>query len=410
MDEIPLSDLPAGGRRLSRRRNSKKRGEVMERRIAVVGSAQTKYARRLADKHYGEMIYHTVNEALADAGMKIADIDTVVGAGCDVLDGRSISNVFVAEASGAFLKEETKVEADGAFAAVYTCMRMLSGAFDTALIVSYSKSSESHPHYYSGLMFEPILLRPMGLDGLTSSALQANRYMSRFGVTEEQCAAAAVKNRRNGMKNPLAQIRKEHSVEDVMRSEALATPIKKLDACPITDGVCVVVMAADGKARAAARPAWIKGFSHCMDAYNLGHRDLSELPALKKAAEEAYRMAGVTDPLAQLDAAEISEAFSYQELMIYEALGFCGPGEGGAFMDGGATQPGGRLPVNPSGGLLCANPIIAAGLARVAEAAMQVTGSAGERQVAGAKLALAHGTSGPCLQANAVLILGAEKA
>lgn len=381
----------------------------MERRIAVVGSCQTKYERSMADRHHGEMIYQTVIAALDNTGISIEDIDTVIGAGCDMLDGRSISSVFTVEAMGAFLKEESKVEADGAFATVYTMMRMLSGAFDTAMIVAYSKSSESHPHYYSGMMFEPLLQRPVGLDGLTAAALQASRYMDKYGVTEEQAARVAVKNRKNGMNNPVAQIKKENSLDDVLKSEVIASPIKKLDSCPISDGVCVLILAAEGKAeKIIDRPAWIKGFSHCLDSYYLGHRDLGNADSLKKAAKEACDMAGIKDPLKELDVAEVYEQFGYQELMIYEALGLCGEGEGGKFMDSGATEMGGSLPVNPSGGVLCAHPIMAAGLARVAEAAKQISGTAGGMQVDGVKTALAHGTSGPCLQANAVLVLGGE--
>ncbi|MEW5944872.1 MAG: thiolase family protein [bacterium] len=381
----------------------------MPRRIAIVGSAQSKFKSKLADQHYGELIYKAVMKALEDTGIGIEDIDTVVSASCDMLDGRSISNVFVAEAMGAFLKEETKVEEDGSFAAVYTFMRLLSGAFDTAMIVAYSKGSESHPHFYTGLQTDPHFLRPLDLDDLTVGALQANVYMNRYGVTGEQCAKVAVKNRKNGSKNPYAVLRKEVSLDEVMKSPVLASPIRELEAYPVTDGVCVVIMAAEEKAKKmTGAPAWITGAGHIMDGFYPGHRDLAELKGLRKAAGDAYRAAGIKNPLGQIDVAEVSESFAYQELMICEALGLCGPGEGGKLIDGGKTEMGGALPVNPSGGALCANPFMATGLVRIAEAALQVSGMAGERQVPGAKTALAHGSSGLGLMANAVVILSKD--
>lgn len=379
----------------------------MVERVAVVGSAQTKYERKKESQHYGEMVYETVRSALDNTGLKIEDIDTVVSASCDMLDGRSISNVFTAEAMGAFQKEESKVEEDGSFALLYAYMRLLSGRFGTAMVVAYSKGSESSPHSYTALMMEPFYQRPFGLDGLTSSALQARRYMDKYGITEEQAALVSVKAHKNARNNPYAQIKMDLTVEEVLRSEVLSSPIKKLDASPISDGCCVVIIASEEKAKKITdKPAWIKGVGHYLDAYYLGYRDLAEAESCRLAAQKAYQMAGIKDPLKEINVAEVYDAFSYQELMLYEALGFCEKGEGGKLMEKGFAQMDGELPVNPSGGVLSAHPFLAAGLARIAEAALQVSGKAKARQVPKAKTALAHGTSGVCLQANCVWILG----
>lgn len=377
------------------------------RKVAVVGSAQTKFVRKAVNKDYREMIHDTVELALESTGLKIGDIETIIGAGCDMQDGRSISSVFAVEAMGGFLKEESKIEADGIFAAVYAYQRILSGIFDTAMVVGYSKGSECSPAQFTGTMFDPFYSRPVGLDGLTAAALQARRYMAVSGATEEQAAKVAVKNRANGKNNPYAQIGEDITVEDVLKSEVIASPIKKLDAPPISDGACVLILAAEGRAeKICPKPAWIKGVGYIMGNYYLGYSDMAELASVRQSAEMAYRAAGIKNPAKEIGVAEIYESTTFGELMLYEALGFCGKGGGGALIDSGRTQMGGSLPVNPSGGTLCANAMIASGMVRLAEAAMQVGGAAGARQVAGVKTALAHGYNGNAFQHNAVFVLG----
>ncbi len=375
--------------------------------VAIVGQAQTPYRCAVPDTHYGEMIYRTVMEALDDAGLGIAEIETVISSGCDTLDGRSISNVFVAEAMGAFMKEESKVEEDGAYAAMYAAMRLMTGSFDTALVVAYSKSSESSPQTYTGMIGDPFYQRPFGLEGITSCALQARRYASKHGVTEAQAAQVAVKARRAALKNPYAQVKGEHTVEDVLGSEPIASPLRRLDLCPPSDGCCALVLASEKRARElGGTPVRILGLGQVNDAYYPGHRDLAELLSCRLAAQRAYRMAGVVDPASELDVAEVTEVTSYGELMLTEALGLCGDGDGGRLAESGFTAPDGALPVNPSGGTLSANVLMAAGLARLAEAYLQLAGRAGDRQVEGAKKALVHATSGLCFQSNLVYVLG----
>jgi acetyl-CoA C-acetyltransferase len=131
--------------------------------------------------------------------------------------------------------------------------------------------------------------------------------------------------------------------------------------------------------------------------------------ALKDAARRAYAMAGITDPMAEIDVAEVLEPFSYMEPLWLEGMGFCKPGEGASLIEKGITPMGGRLPVNPSGGALSANPILVAGLARLIEATLQVRGEAGARQVKNAETALAHGFNGPCGQSHCVWIVGGRK-
>jgi acetyl-CoA C-acetyltransferase len=225
----------------------------------------------------------------------------------------------------------------------------------------------------------------------------------------------AVQNRRHAKQNPYAQVKGDYTVDEVMRSPVIASPIKRLDASPVTDGCCaILMMAEDAAERHGLKPAWIRGVGFCTDSYYLGHRDLTAIESAHNAAARAYKMAGVSDPLSEINVAEIHAPFSFQELMMIEALGFCDKGKGGEFVRSGATAAGGALPVNLSGGALAANPIFAAGLIRLAEAADQVTGQAAGVAIGAnssniapqAITAVAHATSGFALQSNIVYVLG----
>ncbi len=148
--------------------------------------------------------------------------------------------------------------------------------------------------------------------------------------------------------------------------------------------------------------------AHCSEAYFLGDRDLAEPIALKEAAQKAYAMAGIRNPLKEIDVVELYDAFSYMEPLWLEGLGFCGPGEGGRMIEKKISTMGGSLPVNPSGGVLSAHPVLAAGLARIIEGVLQIRGEAGEHQVDGVKTALAQGINGPCGQSHCVWIMSRD--
>ena len=379
------------------------------RKVAVVGSGQVVSREAYRETFMADLGRQAVLAAFDNTGLGIDDMDNLVDCSCDMIDGRSISSVFSLEACGGYMKEETKVEGDGAQAVYYAAMRVMSGAFDTALVVSYSKTSESDLHYYTGLMSEPFCMTPMGLDYVSVSALQADSYASKYGITPEQAALVSIKNMGNAGNNPYAQRKMDLSVEDVLGSKMLATPLRELDLCPSSDGAAAVILAAEGRAEMITdSPAWITGIGCCGDIYYPGQRDLTELAGVRKAAKQAYEAAGIKKPMKDLDVAEITDVCSYHELMLYEALGLCGDGDGGKLIESGKTQMDGELPVNPSGGCLASNPWLVTGINRVAEAALQVSGKAGEHQVKGAGTALAHGADGMALQTNTVIILASS--
>lgn len=375
-------------------------------RVAIIGIGQTKYEREKRGETFADLVFEAVTKALNDAKIGIEDIDNVVTVSNDFWDGRTISSMAITDACGSYGKNVSTVEGDGTFGALYGLMRILSGSFRSTLVVSHCKGSEGSNSLITNAIFNPIYERSIGLDSISSSALQARRYMEKYGITEEQCALVSVKNHKNAKGNPFSQIAMDITVEDVMESKALSDPIKLLDSSPISDGACAIILADERMAkRVTTRPVWVKGIGHSADAYNLGDRDLAEPDALVRAAQRAYDMSGIQAPFKKIDVAEIYDAFSYQELLWSEGLGFCERGKGGKLIESGETTMGGGLPINPSGGVLSAHPVLVAGLARIAEITIQLRGEGNERQVDGAKVGLAHGINGACGQAHCVWVL-----
>ncbi len=375
-------------------------------KVGIVGVAQTKHEGKKPKQLFADMIFEVVTKALDDAGLVRDDIENVVTVSSDFWDGRTISSMAVMDASGSVGRDVTTVEGDGTFGTVMGVMRTLA-EFETTVVCAHAKISECNPRVVFNCAFDPIYERILGLDAISSSALQARRYMVKYGATEEQFAKVSVKNHKNAFNNPYAHLPLNITVDDVLKSRMLADPLKVLDCSPVTDGAAAIILAKESKAKQICdNPIWINGIGYCCDAYHLGDRDLAETAALRNAAERAYKMAGIKNPLKEIDVAEVYDAFSYMEPMWMEGLGFCKKGEGVKLIDEGITEMSGQLPVNPSGGVLSAHPVLVAGLVRIIECVLQLRGEADKRQVPDAEVALAHGINGPCGQSHCVIILG----
>jgi len=382
----------------------------MGKRVGIVGVGQTKYEESKPALHLQDVAYEAVRKVLDETGLKFVEdgtgIDATISCSQDHWDGWTISSKNITDVAGAHLRPEEKISEDGIYALYYATLMILGGHHDCILVVAHTKESQVEGRLIENAGVEPLYGRMLGLDFLSAAAMQAQRYMYKYAITPEQCAMAVVKNRHNGKLNPYAQEPQDLKVEEVLASRMLSSPIRSLDAKPTSDGACAVILATEEKAkRWTNKPVWIDGMGSCYDSHRLGDRDLAEPRSLVEAAKRAYSMVGITDPSKEIDVVELSEYYSYQELLWSEGLGFCDKGGGGKLIESGATQIGGKLPVNPSGGLLCGVPVNVAGLNRAAEAALQLKGKAEERQVEGAKLALAHGTSGICGQMQCVIIL-----
>lgn len=379
------------------------------RKVAVVGVTQTKHgAPYTSNETVRNLVYEVVKELFDETGLTRDEVDTIVTSSSDFWQGMGCSNVFYYDAAGAYLKDSPKVEEDSALAFIYACMRILSGHFDAALVVSVTKCSEVPSIIdLTGIYFDPFYLRWFGLNEFSVAALQAQLYMNKYGVSDELRAKVTVKNLRNALNNPYAHRRMSLTVEDVLNSKIVSYPLRKLECSEGSDGACAILLTSEEKAKKFTdTPVWVKGIGWSVDHYFVGDRDLLEVSSLKVAAKMAYKMAKVTYPRKQIDVAEICEPSTIQEILWYEKLGFCGEGEGGKILDEGITEMGGELPVNPSGGVLSTNPYVARGLIRIAEAALQVMGKAGRRQISNVETALAHNTHGPGGSHHSVIILG----
>lgn len=383
----------------------------MERKVAIVAQAQIHSGDMPVPRE--RMLFELVKGLFDAVGITRHDIDTFVLCSNDFTAGRTISNVFEDTPVGAYMKDETKVEADGVMAATYAAIRLMSGLYDTALVVGNSLgASQFRPYLAMDYQHNPVFERQLGLiNELSAGALQARAYMDKYGLTEEQLDKIAARMLANAAKNPQA-INPDTgaSAEKVAASGYLYEPLRKLHCYPFTDGACALLLAAGGRAKELTdKPVWIKGLSDSLDTYYLGERDLAESRSTRLAAERAYRMAGITDAAGQIDVAEVSAKFAAQEPIICEGLGLFPEGSGGEVADKALADIGSQMPVSPSGGALGSYAFSAAGLVRLAECYKQLTGAAGGTQVEGARVAVAHGQDGFCMQHNAVMVVSAEE-
>ena len=232
-------------------------------------------------------------------------------------------------------------------------------------------------------------------------ALMATAHMHKYGTTEEQMAKVAVKNHHNGNLNPKAHMQKEITVEKAMASKPVAWPLKLYDCSLITDGAsCLILTHPDIAKKFTDSPVHIVGSGQASDTIGLyARKELTSLKAARIAGQKAYKMAGL-DPK-DLDVAEVHDCFTIAEIIAYEDLGLCSSGKGGNLIEEGMTELGGKIPINPSGGLKSkGHPVGATGTAQAYEIYMQLTGQAGWRQVDGAEVGLSHNVGGSGATAN----------
>lgn len=383
------------------------------RDVAIVGSGQTKHARRRTDVSQAGLVREAVDAALLDAELTLDEIDSVVVASGPALFGAvNQPEKWLVDGLGGQMKPVVRITSGGGtgLAGALAAMNQVSSGFaERVLVVAYDKLSEGALQYQISTLYDPFWGREfaVGIMGFASAYWRAR--MDTLGHTEEAAALVGVKNRRNALLNPFAHVKKEVTVEDVLASRPLAWPIKLLDVPPISDGACAVVLtSADAAAKTTAKPAWIRGMSYFGEADNAPDRFMLQSVPLQLAAQRVYKKAGITNPRRQFDVAELQEPYTCFELSYYEGLGLCPTGEAADLIASGATDMEGDIPCNPSGGCMGANPIGATALIRLAEAALQVTDKAGERQVPGARTALVQ-AGGGWANLRGVAVVGADR-
>jgi acetyl-CoA C-acetyltransferase len=373
----------------------------VKQQAAVLGVGQTQHRSRRRDVSIAGLCREAVDRALADAGCDLADIDAVVvGKAPDLFEGVMMPELYLADALGAtgkpLLRVHTAGSVGGATGNVAASL-VQAGLHHRVLAVAFEKQSESNAMW--ALSITPPFSMPVlaGAGGYFAPHIRA--YIRRSGAPGHIGALVAVKDRRNGSLNPYAHLRQpDITLESVRSSPMLWDPVRYDETCPSSDGACAVILGDRQAARAtqdSGRPvAWIRATAMRTEPTMFSGKDHVNPRAGADCAAALWREAGITSPIDEIDVAEIYVPFSWFEPMWLENLGFAGPGEGWRLTEAGETAIGGRLPVNPSGGVLCSNPIGASGLLRFAEAALQVMGKAGEHQVAGARTALGHAYGG----------------
>ncbi len=370
------------------------------RRVAVIGVGMTKFGKH--DATSGELFARAAAEAIADADIAPGAVQALYYGNVTGGEGERQLHTGPLAASLLGLPTIPTTRFENACATSHAAFRhavmeIASGVSEVVLVGGAERilhvptdAATEYFAYCSDASFE----QPAGLTFPGVFALIARAHMDTYGTTEQQMAHVAVKNHRHGALNPKAQFQKEITLDTVLKSAYVADPLKLFDCCPFTDGGAAVVLASEEVARPRRRSVWVLGTQAASDAMFLhDKRDLSRVMATERAAQGAYRQAGKTP--GDIDVVELHDCFTIAEIVATEGLGFFEPGTGGLAAEKGWTSLGGKIPVNPSGGLKAkGHPIGATGAAQIGEIVTQLRGEAGARQVDGAATGLVHTLGG----------------
>ena len=365
---------------------------------AVIGIGQTKHAAKRDDVSIPGLVREAAMRALDDAELRWSDIDAVVlGKAPDMFEGVMMPELLLADALGATGKPILRVHTAGSVGgstAIVAAHLVQAGVHERVLTVAFEKQSESDAMWALSPKYPFQAPLMAGAGGFFAPLVRA--YIKRSKAPADVGIMVAVKDRKNALRNPYAHLQMaDVSLDTVKASPMLWDPIRYLETCPSSDGACAMVLASvDAAKRAPRPPAWVRGTAVRSEPTHFAGRKQVDPRGGRDCAADVYRQAGITNPRAELDVAEIYVPFSWFEPMWLENLGFAADGEGWRMTAEGATAMDGDMPINPSGGVLSSNPIGASGMLRFAEAALQVRGMAGEHQIDGAKLALGHAYGG----------------
>ena len=370
------------------------------RRVAVIGVGVTKFGKH--ERTSAELFAEAAADALLDAELPPSAVQAlyygnVVGSETEhqLHTGPQAASILGIPAIPTTRFETACASSHAAFR--HAVMEIAAGVSDVVLVggaervlnVPTAESTE-----YFAYASDAIWEQTLGLTFPGVFALIARAHMEKYGTTEEQMAAVAVKNHKHGTLNPKAQFQKAITVEQVLQSAYVADPLKLFDCCPFTDGGAAVVLASEEVARKRTRAVRVLASAAASDWMLLGDkRDLARVPATERAAAAAYSQAGLRP--ADVDVVELHDCFTIAEIVATEGLGLFEPGAGGRAAAEGRTSLGGEIPVNPSGGLKAkGHPIGATGAAQIAEIVTQLRGEAGPRQVDQARVGLTHTLGG----------------
>ena len=382
------------------------------RRVAIVGAGMTKFMRRALETGR-ELSWQASRMALESCELTLKDVDgVVIGTAPDVFDGVHMKGEYLADGAGAWGKPVLRGYVGGGtgvFSPIQGWYHVASGLFDVVLVVAEEKMSTCHPHPQGAFLsiFDNMIERPLEPNLIWIFALEMRRYMAAYGLSKRDIALVSVKNKRNALDHPCAQVAENITVEDVLNSEVMVWPVNRLDVSPVSDGAAALVLCAEHVAkRVTDKPVWIDGVGWHLDSAYWTNRELAYPKYVEYAARMAYRMAGITEPRKQIHVVEPYDPFSYKELHHLEGLLLAGKGEAPQLTADGVTQRNGDLPVCPSGGLMgVGNPIAASGVMKTAEIFWQLRGEAGKRQVPGKPTCGLAQAWGDLMQVGTVIVL-----
>jgi acetyl-CoA acetyltransferase len=378
-------------------------------RVAIAGAAEADEHGRLPHKSAFMLHAEAARNALADAGLGLSDVDAVFSAGLwmgsETAEYLGIRPRYI---------DNTQMGGCSFIAHLQHALGIINAGVAEVVLITHGESGYSRSGMGSGDRFAPDTPpgqyeMPFGIGGpATRYALAAVRHIHEYGTTREQLAQVAVATRQWATLNPRAMMRDPITVADVLASKPIAWPFNLLDCCLVTDGGgALVVTSAERAKDCAKKPVYVLGTGEATC-----HSIISQMPRFHvwdagiMAGERAWAMSGVKH--AEIDLTMIYDAFTIVPILGLEALGFCKPGEGGAFVADGRTAPGGRFPMNTNGGGLSYTHTGMYGMFLLVEAVRQLRGECGERQVKGATTAMCHGTGG-ILSASATAILSTER-
>ncbi|MEO0082890.1 MAG: hypothetical protein ABIK33_00685 [candidate division WOR-3 bacterium] len=381
----------------------------MSDRVAIIGIGATQFRSLSPDVSYKEMMFEAAVKAYEDAGIDPRkDVDTFVTCAEDYIEGTSIFDEYVPDQLGAALKQMHTISGDGLHGIASAFLQIKTGHFDIAVVEAHCKSSNMlTPDGIEACAQDPIYNRPLKLNTHFIAGLEMMRFCFETNTSFEQCNKVVIKNRQNALNNPIAGRAAKLTLDDFKHCEPIACPLTELDIAQPVDGAVVIVLASESKAKSLRKnPIWISGIGWCNGSSSLELRNWVHPEYVTKAAEMAYKMAGISEPLKDISFAEVDDRYSYKELQHLMALKLCCECGAGRLIEQGVTEINGEFPVNPSGGALGMGYLNeATGLARLYCAVEQLRGNAGKNQIKNARTALVQSWRGHPTASTAVIIL-----
>ena len=378
--------------------------------VAIVGVGQSVFSRSCGVS-IRELCFDAFKEAMEGLDITNKDIDASITCSAPEYDKQRTPSGLISEyleltPKPAFYVESVCSSSTTGLRVAWSLIK--SGLHKVVAVVGFQKMSELSSRDAAERMgrgADIIYESPFGITMPSGYALYARAHMARYGTTEEQLAKVRVKNASYGAKNTKATYRKALTLDEVLQSAMITSPLKMFDCCANADGSsCIIVASADIARRVTKIPIWIVGIGAATDTMSMsGRKSLTGLTCAQDSAKQAYKMAGVKPQ--DIDVAEVHDCFTISEILAYEDLGFAKPGEGVRLIEEKQTYADGRIPVNVDGGLLSkGHPIGATGGSQMRTIVRQLRGEADEAQVKDAEIGLVHNIGGVGQYGNVIIL------